>query len=128
MLGFLGLRLTLGTPLVYTSVIGALVGFGMGFTMLTLLVSVQAAVPKEDLGIVTSSVLFARTVAGSVGSAAMGALIGGSLENGSLAAFTDGIGRAFVLALALAVATWCVAFALPRKKTVPSSGALVSTD
>jgi EmrB/QacA subfamily drug resistance transporter len=127
-LGFLGLRLTLGAPLLYTSVIGALVGFGMGFTMLTLLVSVQSAVPKEDLGIVTSSVLFARTVAGSVGSAAMGALIGGSLEGSNLGAFTDGIGRAFVLALLLAVATWGVAFALPRQKTVPSSGELVSTD
>ncbi len=127
-LGFAAFRLTLGEPLFVTSLIGATVGLGMGFTMLTLLVSVQSGVPQSDLGIITSSVLFARNVAGSIGSAAMGALIGGSLEGGSLSAFTDGIGRAFLLALALGVATWVVAFLLPGTRVTRSSETLVSAD
>jgi EmrB/QacA subfamily drug resistance transporter len=115
--GFAAFRLTLEQPLWVTSVIGALVGLGMGFTMLTLLVSVQSAVPQSDLGIVTSSILFARTVAGSVGSAAMGALIGAGTLEGSLAAFTEGIGRAFLLAFGLGVVTWLIAFLLPKAGT-----------
>jgi EmrB/QacA subfamily drug resistance transporter len=114
--GFAAFHFTLGEPLWVTGAIGAVVGLGMGFTMLTLLVSVQAAVPQSDLGIVTSSVLFARTVAGSVGSAAMGALIGAASLEGSLTAFTDGIGRAFLLAFGLGVATWIIAYLLPKTR------------
>jgi EmrB/QacA subfamily drug resistance transporter len=127
-LGFAAFRLTLGEPLYVTSLIGALVGLGMGFTMLTLLVSVQSSVPQQDLGVVTSSILFARTVAGSIGSAAMGALIGGSLTQESLGAFTEGIGRAFLLALGLAGATWVIAFLLPKQNASRVGGDLVSTD
>lgn len=130
-LGFAGFRALLGGPLFTLSVVGAVVGLGMGFTMLTLLVSVQGSVPKEDLGIVTSSVLFARTVAGALGSAVMGALIGPSIENataGNLAALTDGLGHAFVFALGLGMATWLVAFALPGRIEHHSAEVAVPTD
>lgn len=129
-IGFAGFRALLGGPLFTLSVIGAVVGLGMGFTMLTLLVTVQGSVPKEDLGIVTSSILFARTIAGALGSAVMGALIGPSIEatGGNLGTLTDGLGHAFVFALVLGAATFAVAFMLPGTAGRVSNQVAAPTD
>jgi EmrB/QacA subfamily drug resistance transporter len=68
-----------GTPLYY--IIGAVfvVGLGMGFSNTSYLVSIQNAVPWNRRGSATASMVFSRTVGGSVAVAVMGALLNASL-------------------------------------------------
>jgi hypothetical protein len=57
----------------------ALMGVGMGLTMLTILIAVQAVVAKEQLGIATSLSMFARSIGGAIGVAVMGTVLATSL-------------------------------------------------
>lgn len=57
-----------------------LAGFGMGFTIPTLVVAAQNAVPYDVLGIVTSLVQFARSVGGTIGLALLGTLMTNNLS------------------------------------------------
>ncbi|HSE39860.1 MAG TPA: MDR family MFS transporter [Acidobacteriota bacterium] len=52
-----------------------LIGAGLGLTMLTLLIAVQQAVPREILGTATSLNQFSRSIGGAVGVAIMGAFL-----------------------------------------------------
>ncbi|MGB8510741.1 MAG: MDR family MFS transporter, partial [Pyrinomonadaceae bacterium] len=52
-----------------------LIGAGLGLTMLTLLIAVQQAVPRAQLGVATSLNQFARSIGGAVGVAVMGAVL-----------------------------------------------------
>jgi EmrB/QacA subfamily drug resistance transporter len=58
----------------------AVIGAGMGFTMLSLLLAVQHGVERSQLGIATSLNLFARSIGAAVGVALMGALLTRRLE------------------------------------------------
>jgi EmrB/QacA subfamily drug resistance transporter len=51
------------------------IGVGLGLTMLTLLIAVQHAVPREQLGIATSLNQFSRSIGGAMGVALLGALM-----------------------------------------------------
>jgi predicted MFS family arabinose efflux permease len=61
-----------------------LMGIGLGFAMLSLLLAVQHSVSRAELGVATSLNLFARQIGGAVGVAIMGAILasglGGSLR------------------------------------------------
>jgi MFS family permease len=52
-----------------------MIGAGLGLTMLTLLIAVQQAVPRAQLGIATSLNQFSRSIGGAVGVAVMGAVL-----------------------------------------------------
>jgi hypothetical protein len=52
-----------------------IVGAGMGFSMLSLLLAIQHSVPRERLGIATSLNQFSRSIGAAVGVAAMGAIV-----------------------------------------------------
>jgi EmrB/QacA subfamily drug resistance transporter len=52
-----------------------LIGAGLGLTMLTLLIAVQQAVPREILGTATSLNQFSRSIGGAIGVAIMGAFL-----------------------------------------------------
>lgn len=67
------------TPLWYAVLTVFFIGLGMGFSSTTYLVSVQNAVPWRRRGVATSSIVFFRTVGGSIGVAVMGALLNASL-------------------------------------------------
>jgi EmrB/QacA subfamily drug resistance transporter len=56
-----------------------LVGVGLGLAMQVVMVATQNEVPGTDLGVATSAVNFARTIGGSVGVAAVGALFNARL-------------------------------------------------
>jgi EmrB/QacA subfamily drug resistance transporter len=56
-----------------------LIGAGLGLTMLTLLIAVQQAVPRQVLGTATSLNQFARSIGGAVGVAIMGAFLSAGL-------------------------------------------------
>ena len=56
-----------------------LIGAGLGLTMLTLLIAVQHAVRRTDLGVATSLNQFVRSIGGAVGVAIMGAVLSAGL-------------------------------------------------
>ena len=57
----------------------ALLGAGLGLTMLTLLLAVQHSVPRSQLGISTSLNQFSRSIGGAIGVAFLGALLSANL-------------------------------------------------
>ena len=67
------------TSLAYVVVAVMVIGLGLGFSSTSYLVSVQNAVPWRRRGVATSSVVFFRTVGGSLGVAIMGAFLNASL-------------------------------------------------
>jgi EmrB/QacA subfamily drug resistance transporter len=67
------------TSLAYVVLAVVVIGLGLGFSSTSYLVSVQNAVPWRRRGVATSSVVFFRTVGGSLGVAVMGALLNASL-------------------------------------------------
>jgi MFS family permease len=58
-----------------------LIGAGLGLTMLTLLIAVQQAVERNQLGIATSLNQFSRAIGGAFGVAVMGAILTAGLAN-----------------------------------------------
>jgi len=68
-----------GTSLTYIVFAVVVIGLGLGFSSTSYLVSVQNAVPWRRRGVATSSVVFFRTVGGSLGVAIMGAFLNASL-------------------------------------------------
>jgi EmrB/QacA subfamily drug resistance transporter len=92
----------------------AAMGMGLGMTMLSLVLAMQAAVDRSRLGVATSFGVFTRSIGGAVGVAVMGAIIAASLPAGREATGIDmahGLYRAFWLGMivsvaALASATW----------------------
>ncbi|WNI14105.1 MDR family MFS transporter [Actinacidiphila sp. ITFR-21] len=62
-------RVQWDTPLPETMVFMAVMGVGLGFTMQTLTLSVQNAVPPRDMGTATASATFFRQLGGTAGTA-----------------------------------------------------------
>jgi EmrB/QacA subfamily drug resistance transporter len=58
-----------------------LIGAGLGLTMLTLILAVQQAVSRTQLGVATSLNQFARSIGGAVGVAVMGAVLSAGLAS-----------------------------------------------
>jgi MFS family permease len=56
-----------------------LIGAGLGLTMLTLLIAVQQAVSRSQLGIATSLNQFSRSIGGAIGVALMGTVLSAGL-------------------------------------------------
>ncbi len=85
--GFLLLTLGMGllalfqptSPRLWLYVDLVVVGAGLGLTMLTLLIAVQQAVERNQLGIATSLVQFSRSIGGAVGVAVMGTVLSAGL-------------------------------------------------
>jgi len=63
------------TPVAVLVIELIVIGVGLGLTMLTLLIAVQHAVPREQLGIATSLNQFFRSIGGAMGVALLGALM-----------------------------------------------------
>jgi EmrB/QacA subfamily drug resistance transporter len=69
------------TPRVWLYVDLVMIGAGLGLTMLTLLIAVQQAVPRAQLGIATSLNQFSRSIGGAVGVAVMGVVLSAGLAS-----------------------------------------------
>jgi EmrB/QacA subfamily drug resistance transporter len=59
----------------------ALLGAGMGFSMLSLLLHVQRSVSRAELGLATSLNQFARSIGGAIGVAIMGAMLSAGMAS-----------------------------------------------
>ncbi|MDP9466169.1 MAG: MFS transporter [Actinomycetota bacterium] len=72
---------TLGvdTPIWQAMLYMVLMGAGLGLSMQTLVISVQNALPPQDMGVATSSVTFFRSLGGTLGAATSLAVLFGSL-------------------------------------------------
>ena len=75
--GFLALT-RLGIDSAYRELLPAMavLGIGMGLSMVTMLLAVQSTVPRVFLGTATSAQLFFRTIGGALGVAIMGSVMG----------------------------------------------------
>jgi EmrB/QacA subfamily drug resistance transporter len=71
--------LSVDTPIPQAMLYMVVMGAGLGLSMQTLVISVQNALPPQDMGIATSSVTFFRSMGGTFGVAAALALLFGSL-------------------------------------------------
>ena len=69
------------TPVYWLYIDLVLVGMGLGLTMLTLLLAVQQAVQRSDLGTATSLNQFFRAIGGALGVAVMGAVLTSGLAS-----------------------------------------------
>jgi EmrB/QacA subfamily drug resistance transporter len=80
-LGFLLLsRIGASTPQGVVSADMVVLGLGVGLVMQVLVVAIQSSVDRGDLGVTTSSATFFRSVGGSVGVAAFGAVFSNRLS------------------------------------------------
>jgi EmrB/QacA subfamily drug resistance transporter len=80
-----------GTTLAIVCTLIGLVGFGVGLTFPPTLVSVQNAVDRQDLGTATGCVAFFRSMGGSLGVAALGAILVAGMAGGEGASAASGI-------------------------------------
>ena len=116
---FAALTFTVHSPLWVTSALGFVVGSGMGFSMLTLLLSAQGAAGRGELGAVTSGVLFARQMGGALGVTVMALIIGEAAIKGGGVALAEGLRSAYVLALALVAAAFVLTLTLKAGAVSP---------
>ncbi|HVS12540.1 MAG TPA: MDR family MFS transporter [Thermoanaerobaculia bacterium] len=85
-LGFLALSgIGPDTPRLVLIADMALLGAGMGLSMLCLLLVIQTVAPREYLGLATSLNIFFRSLGGAVGVALLGALLTTALREGLVA-------------------------------------------
>lgn len=78
--GFVGFVLFYDYSIYHLACCGFFVGSGMGFSMLGTLLMAQEYSPRNELGSSTSSVMFARTIGGSIGISILSAIIARNLE------------------------------------------------
>jgi len=86
-------------------------GVGMGLSMVPMLIGVQSAVPRPDLGIATSLTQFFRSIGGAVGVAVMGAVKTRQLEAG--VPLEGALHSVFMVGLAICVVALASAFLVP---------------
>ena len=86
-------------------------GIGMGLTMVPMLIAVQSAVERADLGAATSMVQFFRTVGGAIGLAVMGAVMAWRLAAGVSQA--EALHGVFVTGLLICLAALASSFLVP---------------
>ena len=114
-------RLGPETGLVAASGMMLLLGLGMGLVLQVLVVAVQNAVDYTDLGAATSGTILFRMIGGSVGTAIFGAVfaarlaanVAGGVEY--TAAFASALGTVFLVAAAIALGGFALAWLLPER-------------
>jgi EmrB/QacA subfamily drug resistance transporter len=88
-----------------------LAGIGMGLTMVPMLIAVQGAVRREELGVATSLTQFFRAVGGAIGLSTMGAVMAQRLHAG--ASPVEALHGVFMVGLVICVAALAAAFLVP---------------
>jgi MFS family permease len=86
-------------------------GVGMGCTMVPMLIAVQSAVTREDLGAATSVTQFFRTVGGAIGLSVMGAVMTQHLQAG--APMAEALHGVFMVGLIVCLAAVASVFLVP---------------
>ena len=96
----------------------ALVVFGLGFGMVTqvLVIAVQNAVDRRELGTATAATGFFRALGGAVGAAVLGAVFvsRAGVHPAGVAAITDGVRTVLMVAVPLAILALLAVVRLPE--------------
>ena len=89
------------SPIALAAVFGGVLGIGVGCVMQTTLLALQNRVEAADLGLATSSILVARTLGGTVGTAIFGAVLAAGLPatGASPVDFADALPAVFLAAI-----------------------------
>ena len=88
-----------------------LAGVGMGLNMVPMLIAVQGAVPRAELGIATSLTQFFRAVGGAIGLSVMGAVMAQRLHGGQ--PMVEALHGVFMVGLVICLAAVLAAFLVP---------------
>jgi EmrB/QacA subfamily drug resistance transporter len=96
-------------------------GIGMGLTFVPMLIAVQSAVPRADLGAATSMTQFCRTIGGAVGLSVMGAVMIRRLADG--APMAAALHAVFTVGLVISVIALVSAFLVPGGRAQALAGA-----
>ncbi len=96
-------------------------GIGMGLTFVPMLIAVQSAVPRADLGTATSMTQFCRTIGGAVGLSVMGAVMIRRLGAG--APMAAALHAVFTVGLVISVMALVSAFLVPGGRAQELAGA-----
>jgi MFS family permease len=88
-----------------------LAGIGMGLNMVPMLIAVQGAVPRTELGIATSLTQFFRAVGGAIGLSVMGAVMAQRLHAGL--SMVEALHGVFTVGLVICLAAVAAAFLVP---------------
>jgi EmrB/QacA subfamily drug resistance transporter len=96
-------------------------GIGMGLTFVPMLIAVQSAVPRADLGAATSMTQFYRTIGGALGLSVMGAVMIRRLAAG--APMADALHAVFTVGLVISVLAFVSAFLVPGGRAEELAGA-----
>ena len=96
-------------------------GVGMGLTFVPMLIAVQSAVRRPDLGAATSMTQFCRTIGGAVGLSVMGAVMIRHLAAG--APMAAALHAVFGVGLAISVLALASAFLVPGGRAQDLAGA-----
>jgi EmrB/QacA subfamily drug resistance transporter len=86
-------------------------GIGMGLTMVPMLIAVQSAVARADLGSATSMIQFFRTLGGAIGLSVMGTVMAWRLSQGASQA--EALHGVFVTGLLVCLGAVLTAFLVP---------------
>jgi EmrB/QacA subfamily drug resistance transporter len=113
----------------------ALLGVGLGMVMQVLILAVQNAVHYADLGVATSGATLFRSIGGSIGTAALGAIFASRLPRPVVAirnpaylqAFAHSMGSIFLVASVVAAIGFALSWFLeerPLRETVAAGGGI----
>jgi EmrB/QacA subfamily drug resistance transporter len=72
-------QLSVDTPYWQIAIYAFVFGLGLGFTLQTITLAVQNAVPFRDMGVATSSLTFTRSLGSAIGTAIFGAILNSRL-------------------------------------------------
>jgi EmrB/QacA subfamily drug resistance transporter len=127
---FLLSRLDAGSGLPAIMAILLLLGLGLGLIMQVLVIAVQNTIDYERLGVATSGATLFRLVGGSVGTAVLGAIFTARLGHrmGDVGAVTAALETVFLVATAVAVVGFAIAWLLPERPLRTSIAAATAED
>jgi EmrB/QacA subfamily drug resistance transporter len=133
-------QLTVDTSFWVLSAMMLVVGAGLGLFMQTLVICVQNAVDRADMGVGTSAVTFFRTLGGAIGASVLGAILIDQekvhaasdvarygAQAGAQHAFVHGMDQAFLWAIPVAVLAFILSLFLKEVKLRSGTGPAAST-
>jgi EmrB/QacA subfamily drug resistance transporter len=108
--------LTLDTPVLVASMLGCVLGTGVGFIFQPSILAVQNGVDQADLGLATSTALLCRQLGGTVGTPLLGAVLAAGLPaHGATAAdFAAALPWVFIVAAPMGLLALIFALRLPE--------------
>ena len=110
--------LTIDTPVVVASALGAITGIGCGLIFQPSILAVQNGVAPEDLGLATSTGLLCRQLGGTIGTPLLGAVLAAGLpaHGATPADFASALPWVFIVAAPVGIICLFFSLRLPERR------------